>query len=112
MLFRSFSESFKFNNATLGLPGLGASTVSNVLSKKAKEKATSLIVAKLGSKVIPVVSWIMWGLSAYCTYQSYKEYTYTKVTLVCDKWAIYKHQGGRWEQGIGYKSNLTFAGSN
>lgn len=107
-----FSESFKFNNATLGLPGLGASTVSNVLSKKAKEKATSLIVAKLGSKVIPVVSWIMWGLSAYCTYQSYKEYTYTKVTLVCDKWAIYKHQGGKRVQGIGYKSNLSFAGSN
>lgn len=52
----TFSETFKLNNATLGLTGLGASDTSAVLTNKAKEKAASLIAAKLGSKVIPVVS--------------------------------------------------------
>lgn len=107
-----YSDSFKLNNATLGLPGLGASAATAILTEKAKEKATDLIVAKLGSKVIPVLNWVLLGLSAYCTYQGYKGYTYTKVSFSCDKWAIYKHQGGRWVQGIGYKANLSFEGSN
>ncbi len=106
------SKSFNLNNAALGLPGLGASAASAVLTKKAKEKAVSLIVAKLGSNVIPGLNWALFGLSAYCTYQAYKGYAYTKVSLVCDKWAIYKHQGGRWVQGIGYKATLTFKGTN
>lgn len=107
-----YSDSFKLNNATLGLPGLGASAATAILTEKAKEKATDLIVAKLGSKVIPVLNWVLLGLSAYCTYQGYKGYTYTKVSFSCDEWAIYKHQGGRWVQGIGYKANLSFEGSN
>ena len=106
------SESFKLNNATLGLPGLGASAVTAILTEKAKEKATSIIVAKLGSKAIPIVNWALFGLSAYCTYQGYKGYTYTKVSIVCDLWAIYKHQGGRWVRGFGYKVNLSVEGSN
>lgn len=107
-----FKKTFYLNNSTLGLPGLTASAASTALTKKAKEKATSLIVAKLGSKVIPAVSWVILGLSAYCTYQGYKGYSHTKVTLTCDKWAIYKHQGGKWVKGIGYKANLSFAGAN
>lgn len=107
-----YSDSFKLNNATLGLPGLSASAATTLLTKKAKEKATTLIVSKLGSKVIPALNWVLLGLSAYCTYQGYKGYTYTKVSLSCDEWAIYKHQGGRWVKGIGYKGNLSFKGSN
>ena len=94
------------------LPGLGASAATAILTEKAKEKATSIIVAKLGSKAIPIVNWALFGLSAYCTYQGYKGYTYTKVSIVCDLWAIYKHQGGRWVRGFGYKVNLSVEGSN
>ena len=107
-----YSDSFKLNNATLGLPGLGASAATALLTKKAKEKATTLITAKLGSKVIPVLNFVLLGLSGYCTYQGYKGYTYTKVSLSCEKWAIYKHQGGKWVKGIGYKGKLSFKGSN
>mgnify|MGYP006329959555 CR=1 FL=1 len=107
-----YSDSFKLNNATLGLPGLGASAATALLTKKAKEKATTLITAKLGSKLIPVLNFVLLGLSGYCTYQGYKGYTYTKVSLSCEKWAIYKHQGGKWVKGIGYKGKLSFKGSN
>ena len=100
------SKSFKLNNATLGLPGLDASAATAVLTKKAKEKATSLIVTKLGSKVIPVMNWTLFGLSVYCTYQGYKGYAYTKVSFECEKWAIYKRQASRWVRGTGYKTNL------
>ncbi len=107
-----FTKSFKLNNATLGLPGLGSSAAAAILKKKAKEKAEEFIIAKLGSHVIPVVNYIILGLSVYCTVQGYNGYTYTKVTVVCEKWAIYKHQGGNWVQGIGYKTKLSIAGSN
>lgn len=75
-----------------------------MLTASAKKKVIKAVAAKLGSKVIPIVSWGSWALTGYATLQSAAGYNYTKVTGSYDVWTYYKMQAGNWVKGYQYKN--------
>lgn len=80
-----------------------------MLKSSAKSKIRKALIAKLGSKFIPIIGLASWALVGYTSVQSVRGYNYTKVYAKYETWTYYKMQGGKWVRGYCYKhSKLEF----
>lgn len=92
------------NHSYIGLGSFVSGSVSKGLTSAAKSKIRNAIIAKLGSKFIPIVGVASWAMVGYASIQSARGYNYTKVYIKYEVWSVYKHQGGRWVQGSQYRN--------
>lgn len=99
------TESCTLDHNVIGLNSFVAGTGCSALTAAAKTKIKNAIIAKIGSKFVPILNIASWAVSGYATIASYAGYRYTKVTVGYEIWAYYKHQGGRWVEGRQYKNS-------
>lgn len=92
------------SHSVIGVGSFVAGSGFKALTASAKRKVVKAVAAKLGSKVIPIVSWGAWTLTGYATLASGAGYNYTKITGSYEVWTYYKKQGGQWVQGYQYRN--------
>lgn len=101
-------EYCKIDYSVIGAASFVSGTGYSVLTDAAKTKIKKAIVAKVGSKFIPIINIASWAVEGYAVLRSLQGYSYTSVLIDYEIWAIYKHQGGRWVEGRQYKNSSVY----
>lgn len=97
-------EDDEFSHSVIGVGSFVAGSGFKFLTASAKKKVVTAVAAKLGSKVIPIVSWGSWAVTGYAALASGAGYDHTKITGSYEVWTYYKKQGGQWVQGYQYRN--------
>ncbi|HCA54303.1 MAG TPA: hypothetical protein DEO95_02290 [Ruminococcaceae bacterium] len=92
------------SHSVIGVGSFVAGSGFKFLTASAKKKVVTAVAAKLGSKVIPIVSWSSWAVTGYAALASGAGYDHTKITGSYEVWTYYKKQGGQWVQGYQYRN--------